>query len=238
MWAAAAAHLPPTSSDSTGEGTHPKPFLAAIQTLARARDAQSASAKSASLRMQSTIRRADEAESACADARRQIDHLADLVARAERARDVAVTDARSARAEAVERVKVADAARRAAQARLKRVLSGVYAARARAAQRDGPGHAAVWAAARHGVRLNVVTGYDDDDGDDELEATATTSTSTSVSSFLDASAAAASSRGGGRTAFASPTKSAAGGNASSAPGLAPSPVARRVRDREPVLPGV
>ncbi|KAJ3371437.1 hypothetical protein GGF31_003362 [Allomyces arbusculus] len=284
MWAAAAAHLPTTFTSDLTDGGHPKPFLAAIQTLARARDAQSASAKSATQRMQSAIRRADEAESACADARRQIDHLAEMVARAERARDTAVTDARRARAEAAERVKVADAARRAAQARLKRVLSGVYAyvaggsgggedmeesdvsvvsdasvdatlealrgARARAAQRDGSGHAAVWAAARrrtsrgHDGQLSVVTGYDDDDDDDEDggdELDATTSTTTgSVSSFLDTSAAAAtSSRGGGpRTASASPTKSSMGNAAM--PGLAPSPADRRERDRDraPVLPGV
>ncbi|KNE60405.1 hypothetical protein AMAG_05794 [Allomyces macrogynus ATCC 38327] len=211
------------------------------------------------------------AEAAVADARRQIDHLAEMVSRAERARDVAVTDARRARAEAAERVKAAEVARRAAQARLKRVLSGVYAyvaggsrageeveesdvsvvsdasvdatlealrgARARAARWDD-GRAA-WAAVRrapsrvdaHDGRLSVVTGYDDD-GDDELDAT-TTTTATSVSSFLDASAAAASSRGG-RTASASPTKSAVGNAA--VPGLAPSPADRR--DRAPVLPGV
>ncbi|KAJ3362922.1 hypothetical protein GGF32_005062 [Allomyces javanicus] len=124
MWAAAAAHLPSLAAE---EGAHPKPFLTAIQTLARARDAQAAAAKSATQRMQAATRRADEADASCADARRQIDHLAEMVARAERARDTAVSDARRARAEAVERVKVADVARRAAQARLKRVLSGVYA---------------------------------------------------------------------------------------------------------------
>ncbi|KAI9190284.1 hypothetical protein H9P43_001717 [Blastocladiella emersonii ATCC 22665] len=95
------------------------PFLSICRQLVALMRTQAASVTAATERTARAEYVAQEVEAKLADTRNQAERLAELVSRAERSRNDAVRSAQ-------ERVRAAEAARRIAQAKLARVIKGVY----------------------------------------------------------------------------------------------------------------